>query len=237
TSSLGTKGVVQGPQDRQRLVVSDAVVNVLAIPAGIHQALTAQHTQVLRQRRLEYATGHFQLTDTGFALAELAHQHQAILVAECAHQRGDLGGSGAQGVRVHCSIRHGKYSSSRGLQTLYKNILCIQAYYLEVHMNPQVKAFLDSDSETFSYVVYDRDGGHCAVVDPVLDFDPKSGRTRTDTAQQIVDYVRAHKLTVDWVLETHAHADHISAAPFIRDQLGGKVAIGEHIRDVQKIFR
>ena len=104
-------------------------------------------------------------------------------------------------------------------------------------MNPQVKAFLDSDSETFSYVAYDRDGGHCAVVDPVLDFDPKSGRTRTDTAQQIVDYVRAHKLTVDWVLETHAHADHISAAPFIRDQLGGKLAIGEHIRDVQKIFR
>ena len=103
-------------------------------------------------------------------------------------------------------------------------------------MEPQVKAFLDQDSETFSYVVYDRDGGHAAVIDPVLDYDNKSGRTRTDSAEQIVAFVREHDLTVDWVLETHAHADHLSAAPFVRDQVGGKVAIGEHIRDVQTIF-
>lgn len=104
-------------------------------------------------------------------------------------------------------------------------------------MKAQIKAFLDADSETFSYVVSDQGGGHCAVIDPVLDFDSKSGRTRTETAQHIVDYIREHKLTVDWILETHAHADHISAAPFIREQLGGRVAIGERIREVQKIFR
>lgn len=100
-----------------------------------------------------------------------------------------------------------------------------------------VEAFLDRDSETFSYVVYDRDGGRAAIIDPVLDYDPKSGRTRTDGAQRLVDFVRAHQLTVDWVLETHAHADHLSAAPFIRDQVGGKIAIGEKIVEVQKIFR
>jgi len=103
--------------------------------------------------------------------------------------------------------------------------------------SPTVQPFLDSDSETWSYVVFDAPGGHAAVIDPVLDFDPKSGRTATDGAQRIVDFVRATELTVDWILETHAHADHLSAAPFVRDQVGGRLAIGEHIRDVQKIFR
>lgn len=101
----------------------------------------------------------------------------------------------------------------------------------------QVEAFLDPDSETFSYVVFDREGGHAAVIDPVLDYDPKSGRTRTDGAQRLVDFVRAKNLVVDWVLETHAHADHLSAAPFVRDQLGGRIAIGENIVVVQEIFR
>lgn len=102
---------------------------------------------------------------------------------------------------------------------------------------PQVKPFLDRDTETWSYVVYDRQGGHAAIIDPVLDFDNKSGRTHTTGAQRLVDFVRQQALTVDWILETHAHADHLSAAPFVRDQVGGKIAIGEKIRDVQKIFR
>lgn len=104
-------------------------------------------------------------------------------------------------------------------------------------MNPQVQPFLDPDSETYSYVVYDLPGGHAAIIDPVLDFDPKSGRTHTDGAQRLVDFVREQKLTLDWILETHAHADHLSAAPFIREQLGGEVGIGENIREVQTIFR
>lgn len=102
---------------------------------------------------------------------------------------------------------------------------------------PIVQAFLDTDSETFSYVVYDHEGGHAAVIDPVLDYDPKSGRTRHDGAQRLVDFVRLKSLTVDWILETHAHADHLSAAPFVKSEVGGLIAIGERIVDVQKIFR
>lgn len=102
---------------------------------------------------------------------------------------------------------------------------------------PIVEAFLDRDSETFSYVVYDKTGGHAAVIDPVLDYDPKSGRTRTHGVQRLIDFVRSQNLTVDWILETHAHADHLSAAPFVRDQVGGKIAIGEKIVAVQQIFR
>ncbi|RFA29378.1 MBL fold metallo-hydrolase [Alkalilimnicola ehrlichii] len=104
-------------------------------------------------------------------------------------------------------------------------------------MQPQVEAFLDRDTETFSYVVYDEPGGCAAVVDPVLDFDNKSGRTSTNGAQRLVDFVRQQALTVEWILETHAHADHLSAAPFIRSELGGKIAIGEHITQVQSIFK
>jgi len=104
-------------------------------------------------------------------------------------------------------------------------------------MRPNIKPFLDTDSETWSYVVYERDGGQAAVIDPVLDYDPKSGRTSTQGAQRLVDFVRERDLTVDWILETHAHADHLSAAPFVRDQVGGKIGIGNHIAEVQKIFR
>lgn len=104
-------------------------------------------------------------------------------------------------------------------------------------MRPQVKAFLDNDTETFSYVVYDTRGGHAAVIDAVLDFDNKSGRTSTDGADRIIDFVRGQDLTVDWIMETHAHADHLSAAPYLRSKLGGTIAIGDRIREVQTIFR
>ncbi len=104
-------------------------------------------------------------------------------------------------------------------------------------MRPHVQAFLDDDSETFSYVVYDAPGGHAAVIDPVRDFDYASGRMATAGADRILEFIRVNGLAVDWILETHAHADHLSAAPYLRDQLGGRIAIGEHIRDVQTIFR
>ncbi len=102
---------------------------------------------------------------------------------------------------------------------------------------PLVESFLDPDTETFSYVVYDHEGGHAAVIDPVLDYDPKAGQTSTDGAQRLVDFVQEKNLTVDWILETHAHADHLSAAPFVREQVGGKLAIGDQIVQVQEIFR
>lgn len=104
-------------------------------------------------------------------------------------------------------------------------------------MRPCIEPFLDPDTETFSYVVYDEPGGRAAVIDSVLDFDFKAARTSTSGAERILAFVAERGLTVDWILETHAHADHLSAAQFLRERLGGRVAIGEHIREVQEIFR
>ena len=104
-------------------------------------------------------------------------------------------------------------------------------------MKPQVQAFFDPATGTVSYVVYDARGGSAAIVDPVLDYDAKSGRTATRSAERLVAFVREQRLTVQWILETHAHADHLSAAPFLRAQLGGRIAIGEAIRTVQGVFK
>ena len=102
---------------------------------------------------------------------------------------------------------------------------------------PQVQAFFDPATWTVTYVAFDHPGGHCAIVDPVLDYDPKAGRTRTTSAGKVVDFVRAQQLTVQWILETHAHADHLTAAHHLRDVLGGQIAIGAAITQVQKVFK
>lgn len=102
---------------------------------------------------------------------------------------------------------------------------------------PVVRSFFDPATSTFTHVVFDQAGGRAAVVDPVLDFDAASGRTRHESADKVIAFVREQRLTVDWVLETHAHADHLSAAPFIQAQLGGRIAIGEAIRRVQGVFK
>jgi glyoxylase-like metal-dependent hydrolase (beta-lactamase superfamily II) len=103
-------------------------------------------------------------------------------------------------------------------------------------MTPQIQPFFDPATWTVSYVVYDAPGGRAALVDAVLDYDPKSGRTGTASADRLVAFVRAQRLAVDWILETHAHADHLSAAPYLRKALGGRIAIGESIRTVQGVF-
>ncbi|KEZ78440.1 MBL fold metallo-hydrolase [Salinisphaera hydrothermalis] len=100
----------------------------------------------------------------------------------------------------------------------------------------RVQSFFDPATNTVSYIVSDPATRHCAVIDSVLDYDPSAGRTSTESAQRIVDAIREQHLTVDWLLETHAHADHLSAAPWIQDQVGGKLAIGEHIKTVQEVF-
>lgn len=100
-----------------------------------------------------------------------------------------------------------------------------------------VEAFLDKDSETFSYVVSDIASKHAVIIDPVLDFDYKSGRTATQSAAVILSYIHQQHLTVDWVLETHAHADHLSAAPYFKQQLGAQIGIGAQITQVQTIFK
>ena len=104
-------------------------------------------------------------------------------------------------------------------------------------IRPKIEAFFDLDTNTVSYVVSDPNSRACAVIDPVLGYEARSGRTSHDGVDEIVDYVLDRNLETIWILETHAHADHLSAAPYIKDKLGGTIAIGSHIPDVQKIFR
>ncbi len=100
-----------------------------------------------------------------------------------------------------------------------------------------VQAFFDRPTNTVSYLVSDPATKRAVVIDPVLDYDPSTGKAATNSADAIVVAAKAAGLTVDWVLETHAHADHLSGAPYIKLKTGARVGIGEHIRDVQKIFR
>jgi glyoxylase-like metal-dependent hydrolase (beta-lactamase superfamily II) len=104
-------------------------------------------------------------------------------------------------------------------------------------MRPEVHPFRHESTGTWSYVVVDTGSNHSAVIDPVLDFDPKSGRTSAASAGEIADFVHERDLTNEWILETHAHADHLSAAPWLQAAIGGKIAIGQGIREVQKAFR
>jgi glyoxylase-like metal-dependent hydrolase (beta-lactamase superfamily II) len=106
-----------------------------------------------------------------------------------------------------------------------------------IPMMPAVQSFFDPSTWTVSHVVYDKPGSACAVIDAVLDYDPKSGRTSTASADALMAFVQANRLKVEWILETHAHADHLSAAHYLRDQLGGKIAIGAAITDVQQVFK
>jgi glyoxylase-like metal-dependent hydrolase (beta-lactamase superfamily II) len=103
-------------------------------------------------------------------------------------------------------------------------------------MTPEVTAFFDEATNTVSYVVREPEGRHCAIIDSVLDLDYAAGRTSTASADAIAAFVRANGLTVDWHLETHVHADHLSAAPYLQEQLGGRIGIGARITVVQETF-
>ena len=102
--------------------------------------------------------------------------------------------------------------------------------------NPQVTPFFDPDTYTITYIVADPETKKCAIVDSVLDYAPNSGRTRTASADQVIAAVKEQGLTVEWHLETHVHADHLSAAPYLKEQLGGKIAVGKAITVVQGVF-
>jgi len=102
---------------------------------------------------------------------------------------------------------------------------------------PLVHGIFDPSTWTVTYVVHHGVGTACAIIDSVLDYDPKSGRTQHKSADKVIDFVRSHDLKVAWILETHAHADHLTAAPYLKSQLGGRTAIGDHITGVQKVFK
>jgi glyoxylase-like metal-dependent hydrolase (beta-lactamase superfamily II) len=103
-------------------------------------------------------------------------------------------------------------------------------------MRPEATAFFDEATNTISYVVADPSTRKRAVIDSVLDYDPDAAHTDRRSADQIIDFVRGQGLEVEWVLETHVHADHLSAAPYIKQELGGKLAIGSEITTVQNVF-
>lgn len=103
-------------------------------------------------------------------------------------------------------------------------------------MRPDVSAFFDEPTKTVTYLVGDPDSHAAAVVDPVLDFDPASGRTSTAAADKVIEAVRQRGLSVEWLLETHVHADHLSGSAYLQQQIGGRIGIGEHVREVQDVF-
>ena len=103
--------------------------------------------------------------------------------------------------------------------------------------SPHVHGIFDPATWTVTYVIHAGPGTPAAIIDSVLDYDPKSGRTKTESADKVIEYVRANALQVEWIFETHAHADHLSAAPYLRHTLGGNIGIGEQITNLQKMFK
>ena len=101
---------------------------------------------------------------------------------------------------------------------------------------PDVSAFLDAQSNTISYVIKDPDSTSCAIIDAVMQFDYAAGRLSYESADEIIDFITSNGLHLEWIIETHVHADHLSGAPYIQGQLGGKIGIGEYIQEVQDTF-
>ena len=101
---------------------------------------------------------------------------------------------------------------------------------------PDVVSFFDEPTNTVTYIVTDKTTKKCAIIDSVLDYEASSGRTKTNSADDLIEFIKSGDLDVQWILETHAHADHFSAAPYLQKKLGGIIAIGEHIPDVQRVF-
>ncbi len=119
---------------------------------------------------------------------------------------------------------------------LAEAVVIVERARRQPSLRPVVESFYHAPTSTVSHIVRDPSSDRCAVIDSVLDFDQASGRTSHASVDLLIDYVRTQALRVDWLLETHAHADHLSAAPVLREQVGGQLAIGEHITVVQETF-
>ncbi|WP_372572246.1 MBL fold metallo-hydrolase [Ruegeria jejuensis] len=107
---------------------------------------------------------------------------------------------------------------------------------IDLNAKPDVTGFFDEQSNTISYIVRDPNSNACAVIDPVMEFDPAAGRLTFDCADRMIAFIREQGLTLEWIIETHVHADHLSGAPYIQQELGGKIGIGEHVLTVQDTF-
>ena len=108
---------------------------------------------------------------------------------------------------------------------------------MSLKVQADIKTFFDPETWTFTYLVYAGEGSACAVIDSVLDYDSKSGRTTTRSVDEVAQFITEKNLRLTWILETHAHADHLTAAPYLQSKLGGKIVIGGHITSVQKVFK
>jgi glyoxylase-like metal-dependent hydrolase (beta-lactamase superfamily II) len=105
------------------------------------------------------------------------------------------------------------------------------------NMQPSIEAFFDTVTGTVSYVVFDEPGGSCAIIDPVLDYEARSGRTRTASADKLISFIKNQRLKVEWILDTHVHADHLTSAHYLKNRIGGKTAISRDVPIVQQIFK
>mgnify|MGYP001242602567 FL=1 len=123
-----------------------------------------------------------------------------------------------------------------GDQNLNRATAQIERAQADKRLRPSIAGFFDEATNTVSYVVHDPKTGEAAIIDSVLDFDAASGRTSNGSADRMIEYVTSNNLKVTWLIETHAHADHISAAPYLQERLGGKLAIGRDIIRVQEVF-
>ena len=108
---------------------------------------------------------------------------------------------------------------------------------MNLKRNADIKVFFDPETWTFTYIVHAGEGSACVVIDSVLNYDSKSGRTTTKSVDEVAQFIAEKKLQLAWILETHAHADHLTAAPYLQSRLGGKIVIGGHITNVQKVFK
>jgi len=104
-------------------------------------------------------------------------------------------------------------------------------------MQQTIQHFFDPQTSTFSYLVYQGLGSSAIIIDSVLNYDHRSGKTHTQLADQLIDFVKVQQLKVEWILETHAHADHLSAAPYLKKHLGGQIVIGKNISQIQGVFK
>ncbi|MEH6360639.1 MAG: MBL fold metallo-hydrolase, partial [Amylibacter sp.] len=109
-------------------------------------------------------------------------------------------------------------------------------YPVNMALKPQVEAFFDAATNTIAYVVKDPNSNACAIIDSVMDIDYAAGRITYDHADLMIGYIQKNKLELQWIIETHVHADHLSAAPYLQEKLGGKMGVGENITIVQETF-